>query len=43
MHFHDRADLSGNQALVRLVFQQSHDIQQFDRNTLHNYFIARNR
>jgi hypothetical protein len=35
--------LPGNQTLVRLVFQQRHDIQQFDRRTLHVSSIARNR
>jgi hypothetical protein len=38
-HFHDRADLSGDQAFRRFVFQQGYDIQQFDGRILHYDFI----
>lgn len=38
----DGANLSGDQALVRLVFQQRDDIQKCDRCGLHDRFITRN-
>ena len=42
-HLDHRANLPGNQAFRRLVFKQRNDIEQFYRNILHNFFIARNK
>ena len=43
MHFDDRADLPGHQAISGLVIQQRNHIEQFDRSVLHGDSIARNR